>query len=162
MISVALVGDTALIERLQALSPALRAKLKQSVWALALMLEGYVKTSKLSGQVLAHRTGQLKSSIQSEVLDQGLAVYGIVYSAGNVKYARIHEFGYEGPEQVREHTRTMLFGKTVAPFTVPAFTRQMKMPERSFLRSALRDKAAQISQQMKAAVLEGVQAQVRG
>ena len=73
--------------------------------------------------------------------------------------ARIHEYGFSGPETVRAHSRTIkqAFGRAISPKTVfvKEFSREMHMPERSFMRSALADKREEIKQGLADAIHEG-------
>lgn len=156
MFTVEVVGTNAVIARMDRMPPAVHATLLVTIQRLALKLQAHVQRDKLQGQVLNHRTGRLSRSIQQRI-ESGLEfVLGYVFSAGDVKYARRHELGYDGEEVVKEHTRTMLFGKTVDPFLVPSFTRHAHTPERSFLRSSLRDMAVEIERDMKRAVVRGL------
>jgi hypothetical protein len=55
----------------------------------------------------------------------------------NLVYARMEEYGYTGPQNVRSHQRTHAFGRTTRPFTVPAFTRNINRREHPYMRPAL-------------------------
>lgn len=156
MFNATLVGDKELIARLDAMPDGVRAELKRKIAQLAIQLQAHIVRDKLSGQVLRVRTGALRRSIQQMVEDDGSAVYGRVYSTGDVKYAGVHEFGFSGQETVRAHTRSTVFGRKVEPFTVASFTRNMNMPERSFMRSSLNDMAEQIREGMREAVVGGM------
>lgn len=166
MITITTVGNNALVQRLQRIGPTVHAKLLRAVTKIVFTLEAYIKTQKLSGQVLKVRTGALKSSIQSRVEDKGaLAVYGYVYSAGNVKYAAIHEFGGQTPPRVIVPRKAAVLAFMVGGKQV--FARSVnhpgsKMPERSFLRSALKDKRVWIANELHEAVRVGVQAAADG
>lgn len=158
MFNLTLVGDRELVGRLQAMPATVARALYGKVQFYAIKLQGYIITNKLSGQVLNKRSGDLKASIQQKVEASALAVYGIVYSSGDVKYAAIHEFGFEGDVEVKQHTRTMVFGKEAAlPFSVGPYTMHMKMPERSYMRSSLTDMREEISTGLKEAAIAGAQ-----
>jgi hypothetical protein len=63
-----------------------------------------------------------------------------------VKYGRAHEYGFQGTVSVKEHLRTIkqAFGKTLASpktISVRGHSANVNLPERSFLRSALRELA---------------------
>lgn len=108
-------------------------------------LSGWVQQQKLQGQVLHHRTGWLSSHVHPQTKQQGMSVTTTVGIDKNaVPYAAIHEFGFTGQENVRAHQRTisMAFGRPIEATTIEvgAFTRTMHMPERSYLRSSLRDR----------------------
>lgn len=125
---------------------ALDAAMVRVITRLSIEIQSAVKTEKLSGQALHVRTGTLRRSINRLVVQQGNSVYGQVGT--NVAYAAAHEYGFSGVVNVREFTR----GKTGA--SVRAHTRQMNLPERSFLRSTLREHASQIREQVRAAAVE--------
>ena len=117
-------------------------------------LQAHIVRDKLQGQVLKHRTGALGRSIQHITKRNGDITTGEVFSSGDVKYAAIHEFGFHGTENVKQHIRTMVFGKKVAPFSVGPFTREMNMPERSFMRTGLADMAEEIVEGIRDAALK--------
>jgi len=115
---------------------------------------------KLSGEVLRNRTGQLRRSINQRFRDSGTRIETQVGT--NVKYAAIHEYGFDGPETVKAHARKIshAFGRTIAPTVVQvrSFERRVRMPERSFLRSSLNELRPQIEatiRQRVIAALEG-------
>lgn len=155
MISVTLVGAEEVKANFESLSGRLHTSVLVAITSLSKQLEAHVKLDKLEGQVLNHITGRLQSSIHSDVQDSSDTITGRVYSSG-CNYAAIHEYGFSGSEVVREHIRTHVFGKEVAPFTVGSFTRTMNMPERSFLRSALKDFEPKIIRDLNAAVAKAI------
>ena len=93
MISIQLVGDQELIARFDEMPAAVHAALLKKVTFYALKLEAYVKKNKLSGQVLNRKSGRLIRSIQNKVESVAQAVWGRVFSTGDVPYAGIQEFG---------------------------------------------------------------------
>ena len=94
-----------------------------------------VKADKLTGQVLNVKTGNLRRSINVRFSSDGLAGY----VGTNVDYGMIHEYGLE--MVIREHMRVMtkVFGVSVEPFEVTVAQQVRKAPERSFLRSTLKE-----------------------
>ena len=100
-----------------------------------------IAVRKVSGEVLNVRTGRLRRSINQIVLARGSEVTGIVSTP--VEYAPPHEYGFKGQVPVAEHLRTIkaAFGRSIAPksITVRAHLRSVELPERSFLRTALRE-----------------------
>lgn len=94
---------------------------------------------KLSDDVLKVRTGRLRRSMTMRLTEQPGKVEGIVGTV--VSYGRTHEFGFTGIVNIREHLRK---AKQEA-VRVRAHTRNMKLPERSFLRSALRELTPEIN-----------------
>jgi hypothetical protein len=55
----------------------------------------------------------------------------------NLAYAAAVEFGFQGIETVRAHIRSIAFGRTVTPFTVPAHTRVANQPARHYAADGL-------------------------
>lgn len=93
MLSFALSGDEALDARLDAFAGTLGDALAAKAETLALALADAVKLDKLSGQVLAARSGALRDSIAAEVAADGDAVVATVGSVGELSYAAIQEYG---------------------------------------------------------------------
>lgn len=165
IVNVTLVGDKAIIARLKEMPSAVNQALYVKVLALSLKLEKYVKTGKLNGQVLNRITGALSRSIFSGVDRRDEAVFGRVYSSGDVKYAAIHEYGgVTAPHVIYPKKASVLAfmkgGQQV-------FARKVnhpgsRIPERSFLRSGLSDMATEISTEMKQAVVKAIVQKVHG
>lgn len=158
MITVEVVGDKQLIARLTAMPDNIRSALVRKVRALALMLEAKVKGEKLSGQVLNVVTGALRRSISNEVTTGSNSVTAEVYSSGDVKYAAIHEYGGTIPAHEVVATKAQALHFVIGAKDVFAKRVQIpdvKMPERSFLRSSLDEMRDEIVEGMKEAVLEG-------
>jgi phage gpG-like protein len=86
-------GAEALDRRLADLPFAMRAQLEAKARELAATLVTRIRDEKLSGQVLATRSGALKASISAEILNSGDTVQATVGSVGDVKYAAIQEYG---------------------------------------------------------------------
>ena len=170
MLNVTVTGDREVVQRLQSMPPTVHALLVAKTRMLAINLQGHVKVDKLSGRVLNRISGRLSSSIKFAVDDAGSSVYGRVFSSGDVKYAAIHEFGgvikHPGgtayiPDGVKKGSivgASFISNAAAAaiggdlPRTKP---HQIVMPERSYLRSSLKDMAAEISAGLKAAVVQG-------
>lgn len=135
---------------------AVATKMRQ----LTINLQRHVIQDKLHGQVLKQRTGKLARSIQQESHTDGDLVIGEVFSAGDVKYAAIHEFGGTTPPHdiVPNKAEALAFvmgGKTV--FARVVHHPGSKIPERSFLRSSLADQASDITAGLKEAAIRGAQ-----
>jgi phage gpG-like protein len=160
MITAFLVGDTELIARLNAMPARVHGGLVRAITRLGLELQRKVQDEKLSGQVLKVRSGRLRGSIKMDVSDTATSVTSTVGSYG-VEYARIQEYGgTTGPHTIMpKHGRALAFewkGQQV-------FFRRVehpgsKIPERSFLRSALRDMEPMIKAEIEAAVRQEVRA----
>lgn len=149
MITVEISGDSQIIAKLESFTPRLQVNLVKKMRLAMIYLAGYVKSEKLSGQVLNVRTGTLRRSITQQVTDEAESITGIV--GANIKYAAIHEYGFQGTEQVKEHIRHSSTGKAAV---VRAFSRRVNMPERSFLRSSLTDTTDKITEYLQQAVTD--------
>lgn len=166
IVNVQVVGDSELIARFKDMPRAVNQALFVKVTSLALKLEGYVKTNKLNGQVLNRISGALSRSIHNVVDHDMKSVVGRVFSSGDVKYAGIHEFGGKTAPHIIEPKKASVLA-FLGKGGVRVFTKKVnhpgsKMPERSFMRSSLRDMSTEISTGMKKAVVDAVQKQVNG
>ena len=116
--------------------------------------------NKLSGDILKVRTGRLRRSIHPE-WDFKPGHMGATVGT-NVEYAAIHEYGFKGTVQVKSFQREMTkaFGRPIAPkqVTVSAHSRNINMPGRSFLRSALKEMRPEIIEGLKNAVAKELKA----
>lgn len=161
MFTVELIGKTELLARVTGWTAAVIAEEKVAVTRQTIELQAHVIRDKLSGQVLNVRSGDLRRSIQEEApLTEGTGVFGRVFSSGDVKYARIHEYGGRtAPHDIvpnkAEALAFMIGGKQV--FAKVVHHPGSQMPERSFLRSALADRAVEIGSALKEAAVRGLQ-----
>jgi phage gpG-like protein len=163
MLAASLDGFDTLAARFEALPAALQAVVRAKAADLAERLRTHVLDDKLSGQVLRSKTGALAASIGSEVSVDGDRITARVFSAGDVKYARIQEYGGRtaAHQIVPMKSRVLAFiagGGTVFAMRVqhPGST----LPERSYLRSSLADMAGQIASELKRAVVDAIQDQI--
>lgn len=154
MIRGTLVGSDAAVERLGDSADAVRAALAREVQRIALDLLSSVKADKLSGQVLNVRTGRLRRSINQRVEVDGDAAHGFVGT--NVEYARYHEFGFSGTEDVRSYFRKCKSGKVTR---VRAHTRTVDYPEHSFLRSALAGMQDEIKDRLRSSLRDALKSE---
>ena len=157
------VNDRVVMQRLKNFPSNVRKNLLVAVTRLSLLVQRSVKEDKLSGQVLHVRTGTLRRSINREVTSDNTGVYATIGT--NVSYGAAHEYGFTGTVNVREHTRRSRVQmqmkksgvKPVGDVIVRAHTMNINMPERSFLRSTLRDYRPQIEGDLRAAVLSAME-----
>jgi len=148
-------GGEATARMLRAVSPRVLTRLDRTIVTLALRLTRQVKDQKLSGQVLKNRTGRLRRSINYRMTSGGARIEATVGT--NVEYARTHEYG--GKVDVKEHLRmqVMAWGRPMkTPRKVTVKKHEAQFPERSFLRSALREMSPVILAEIRKAVDEGV------
>ena len=138
----------------EAIFEAVRGEMPAAVGNLL----AYIKDSKLSGQVLNQRSGNLKRSGFTEVTEAGSDVTGYVGFGRTVPYAAIHNYG--GQINVPEVTgKLMVFqrnGETVFTTRHRAFT--VTMPERNFLESSATEQEPVIQAEFREAVAEAVRA----
>lgn len=155
MVKFELVGGDALVSVLKSWQPKLQGEVERSIGRSALRLQRHVMANKLSGQVLNVRTGTLRRSIDQVVERTANGVTGIVNT--NVRYGAAHEYGFSGAVSVKAYLRTIkqAFGrplKEARVVQVRASSRNVKLPERSFLRSALRDLQPSIQADLQQAI----------
>jgi phage gpG-like protein len=125
---------------------------ERAVLRLALKMTGLVKT-KLSGEVLKVRTGRLRRSIHYTIAKGDNRTEATIGT--NVSYGKTHELGLTLPPHIVEARRAkalafgvggrMVFAKRVH---IPA----VKMPQRSFLESSLRQMTPEIRDTLLAEV----------
>lgn len=166
MISAQFRGLEKVKDRLERLAPQVNRNIEQALTREALHLVGYIQANKLSDQVLHVRTGRLRRSITARFEGQGTGTFR-AYVGTNVKYARAHEYGFEGSvnireHKVKEHTRMqkIAFGKlmtnprrvTVKEHTVAAHTAHLNIKARPFLKPSLEENAPRITKNIRAAI----------
>jgi phage gpG-like protein len=144
MLSLSLSGDDARDARLDAYAGALGDAFAAKAEALAQALADTVKSDKLSGQVLAARSGALRDSIEAEVAADGDSIVATIASVGDVKYAAIQEYG----GRTAAHEILPVKGKVLAFLAGGAmrFATRVEhpgstIPERSYLRATLDEQA---------------------
>ncbi len=139
------VDDRVVVAKLAALPTTVEVALKKTIYRLAADLQKYIIQRKLSAApgfsaTLLHRvTSDLARSIQLRVESSTQAVTGYVYSAGDVKYAAIHEYG-------GSVTR---YGRKAGDYTV-------RMPQRSFMRTSLAENKEKIISSIEQTVTEAL------
>lgn len=144
MIEVTLSGDAALVVRLHSLPARLHDRVLATMQRLGLDLKARI-IDNLSGAVLQRRSGRLAAAQQVTVTESGGAItIAAGFDSADVPYGAIQEFG----GTTRAHLIEAKNARALA-FAVggrPVFARRVhhpgsKIPERSFLRSALADMA---------------------
>lgn len=170
-VQVEIIGARDVMAHFSELPGLTRKALNRQVTSFVIQLQRYVKEHKLSGDPLKVQTGTLRRSITYQVADLGDAIEGTVGT--NVRYGAVHEFGYHGTVMVKDYIRKQL-SRNKAKFVpvkfnknstrvklqqtesgvafVHAHSRRVDLPERSFLRSSLRELAGDFQRQMKEAV----------
>jgi phage gpG-like protein len=155
VITARLVGDDAVLEWLRGAPDAVASGIAQAITQLGIDLQRHIQEDELSGQMLAVRSGSLKSSIDLQIDQASDGISATVYS--DSKYADAHEYGFTGTVDVKASLRriTEAFGRPISEKTinVRAYRRRMELPERSFMRSALEDMDPEIRDAVEAALL---------
>lgn len=152
------VDDVAVTARLTQVDTVVFAAIAERVAVYTAQLETYVETQKLQGQVLRHITGKLSASIEHDFpVSTDTKIQGRVFSNDTVAYAAIHEFGGVIPAHfvfpdTAKALHFFIGGREV--FAAYAEIPDVTMPERSFLRSSLRENAERFERGiMKAALM---------
>lgn len=150
-------GDKELVAKLGAMPDRVRKELRREVNYLAIKMLIKIQ-GKLRGPVLHYITGQLFRSIQQRVTETASSITARLFSAGDVKYAGIHEFGgtINIPEIRPVNALALKFsvgGQEI--FRKFARAHTVTMPERSFMRSSLDDMRQEIVEGMREAVMKG-------
>lgn len=182
-------GDKEVSRNLGRVSAEVRAELIKGMGEITLKLMRESVQNKLSGQVLKRVTGTLAKAVTQsprtyEVGNNIVGTVGVADITGEggrapVKYGRMHENGFTGPVTVKEHLRrskaqakaamrkrkngsTYLSkkGQGQGEILVRSHTRNVKIPERSFLRTSLQDlnKAGVIDAEITKAIAAGTKA----
>lgn len=106
------------------------ARLKQTMAGVVLYIAAYVKSEKLSGQVLHIQTHRLKSSITGTAQAVGDIISGKIGT--NVVYARIHELGGTILPKNGPFLKFNIGGRWI-------FASKVAMPARPFLAPSLNE-----------------------
>jgi phage gpG-like protein len=159
MISAQITGSQQVIEKLGAIPAKVRAAAKSSLDIWATELAGYIKSEKLSGQVLNRRSGNLSSSVFPDSSETSTSVSGGARAGLDVPYARIHEYGGLIPAHVVvvKNAKALCFSVGgVMRFAKSVHIPDVQMPERSYMRSSLREQAPEGIAELRAAVREAI------
>lgn len=151
------VDTTAVVRRFKEIPANVMGQLLRTMTAIGYDLTGYIQQNKLQGQVLHHRTGNLSSHVHPQTTASGNSVSTVVSIDSNaVPYARIHEYGgyvkvpeVKGPLMVFTSGGVTVFTRKHRAFTA-------NMPERSYMRSGLADRAPTYIRQIEQAVKSGI------
>lgn len=168
------IGVEALAGKFNASIPAVQSSVAATMLKAAIMVQRLAK-QKVSGEVLNVVSNKLRTSISAEVVTTGGVIVGIVGS--NVKYAAIHEYGFAGKISVSAHVRrsvrqmksarrnklgnetsgSKLKGKGTGVINVRSFERTVNYPERSFIRSSLKELTPEIRAMVSKATIKTIQ-----
>ena len=151
MIDISITGDSEVVTAFEKAGDMLRYQIVKATEVLAVEMQRRVKEDKLSDQVLHVRSGRLRRSINQEVTESASDVRAVVGT--NVSYGKLHEYGYHGEVTVKEFIRTIkrkpgakrnMKRANWKQQAVKSHTRKINLPERSFLRSTLKEMREEI------------------
>ena len=155
MIRAVVVGQEQVMAHLGGIYPRVYGVVRRVVREETLNLVREAK-AKVSGPVLKNRTGTLRRKINAKFEESDASIVGSVGLA--LAYGAIHEYG--GTITIRAHTRRMImaWGRRLAdaPRQVSVRAHTAKYPERSYLRSSLRENETRIKAAIAAAVAKEV------
>lgn len=134
---------TDVVVQLQELGAGARSRLAMAIGEQAALFQQVVAEEKLSGQVLNQVTGTLRDSLFTEVVEDASGIKAIV--GVNTPYARIHEYGGVIEPVNKLALKFQIGGKWVV-------VKRVVMPERSYLRSTLAERADEIRASLTRAV----------
>ena len=144
MITGKIIKGANLDQQFRGAIPNMESGVQKTVMELALKLTANVKGEKLSGQVLHVRTGNLRRSIHPE-WDMRPNYAGAIVGTDE-KYAAIHEYGGEIVPKDKPYLVFKIGDQWIR-------TKKVTMPERSFLRSAIKEMAPEIRETLEKSVL---------
>jgi phage gpG-like protein len=159
MIGVQITGTTEVIDRLGAVTPKVRAAAKSSLDMWATELAEYIRVEKLSGQVLNRVSGALRRSVYPDKRETADSVSGGARAGLDVPYAKIHEYGGLIPAHtvVVKNAQALCFSVGgIKRFAKSVQIPDVQMPERSYMRSSLREQAPEGIAELRAAVREAI------
>ena len=143
-------------------APEIRARLKRDLGDFLIYLQGYVKEKKLTGQVLDVQTGTLMRSVHVFQEETPEAVSGFVATGREAPYGAVHEFGGSFVIPGHRRTITQAFGRMLeSAKTITVHQHLATFPERSFMRTALRENRGKFEEMTRGsvqAVLKGARA----
>lgn len=150
-------GDLDVTLKLQSLPDRLRDELYTAMKTVMFDLQSYIQTNKLSGQVLNRRSGTLSRSFTNDVEQGENIIEGT--TGPNTPYARIQEYGGQTAPHVIEarNVKALMFtagGKTL--FRRLVHHPGSRIPERSYMRTALAENINTIRNQLNDAVKKAI------
>lgn len=160
MIGLQITGDTALLAKLEATTGKVVAAAKTSLDMWATELAGYIRSDKLSGDPLNRRSGRLSQSVHPiQASDTSSSISAGAGGGAGVPYAKIHEYGGLIPAHVVavKNAQALCFSVGgLKRFAKAVQIPDVQMPERSYMRSALREQAPEGIAELRAAVREAI------
>jgi phage gpG-like protein len=144
--TVEFANKQAVLDRFKRIPETTGMSVRDTMNALVLHLLGYIKTQKLSGQVLHRRTGQLSRSMTSLVEQDGKEIKGEVST--NIPYAFTHEFGATITPREANYLVFQVNGRWVS-------TKQVTIPARPFMKPSLDENRDEYIKRLRQAFAQG-------
>lgn len=141
-----IVGAPEVVARLAGMAPRIHAAVKGSLDAWSAELAGYIRESKLSGDPLHRRSGNLSRSVVPYRKDSGTVLEGGAGAGAGIPYAHIHEYG----GTITAKNAPYLTFKTADGRWHKV--KSVVMPERSYMRSSFHEQSAQGVAEVREAV----------
>jgi hypothetical protein len=172
--------DKQVAQNLATAQPRVLQALLQTMNAQMISLESYIKTTKLEGDPLKHRSGHLEASVQAvpATIDGDAVEGGVEGGGGLAPYGIVQELG--GTFIIPEHTRRMALeagGGRTRLLTKAGLTSSSKKinfvrtdivvreheahyPERSFMRSSIDEQGPTILKALQEAAAAALAEQI--
>lgn len=134
----------------------LRAAITGTMQDWATETAAYCIANKLSGSPLHRRSGRLSRTVHGDVQSAGTLVSGVVAAGRDVPYARIHEYGglIKAHDVVARSAQALMIPLAQGViFRRRAHIPDVTMPERSYMRSSLKERVPEGMTKLKAATL---------
>lgn len=164
-VSTTILGLDQLLAQMTSFTPAIHDELVLGMNDATILLQSYIVASKLSGDPLHRRSGDLSNATQQDVISDADSVTGRV--SNNMSYAIVHEEGgtFEVPEHMVRYDRARMkaWGYNVSKMTkdmvVEVLVRRhtATYPQRAFMKPSYAEKHEEIVQILRASVLAGLQ-----
>jgi hypothetical protein len=157
-LKITMQNDATLIAKLRAAGPRIIQVITNKMNALMFLLEGKIKSEKLSGQVLQRRSGILSGSVRAipAALEGTNIVGGVTAGGGAAMYASVQEYGGTHAYPVfAVKARALAFlmdGKQVFAKRVM----HPPLPARSYMRSSLEENSAKIKSELQQSILDSL------
>lgn len=162
--SIDITGSEALAAKFTVAGSSIQQEVSQSIKELTYELQEYIQANKVSGQVLNVKTGALRSHIYTRIDESSGITTGTVFiSTNQVPYAGEHEYGgtirHPGGTAYLISSAGSRFIPNADPLadSLPRTSaHDIPMPERSYMRSGLKDFKDRILEALRAAVQRGI------
>ena len=169
-VSSTILGTEDLYNRLGRMTPAIRDHLVLGMNNATIRLQSYIVENKLSGDPLHRRSGHLSAATQQDVQADEDAVIGRV--SNNMDYAAVHENGgtFMVPEHIVRWSKATMRARGYdvknmkAGMSVEGMVRAhtATYPQRAFMRPSYDDLKDWITDTLRQATEDGIQAGASG